>query len=143
MFQLPKIQYALKLRRRSMGFLWVKVSTLLDIIISLMPFLIELLLPKKHLIMNSLPIPRSTAFVLVLPLMIIHLDLRKKSCYGIRRLGSACTSKSSCNQLNLMNLLKFVMKFLLSSLLFSNLFQISRWLLFVIPFSWFAFSTYI
>ncbi len=44
-----------------MGFLWVEAIILLDIIIFLMPFLMELLLLKKLLTMNSLPISRFAA----------------------------------------------------------------------------------
>ncbi len=64
MYQLFEIQCALKLRSRRMLFLWLEVSILLDTIISFMPFLVEPLLPKKHLRMIFLPIPRSAALTL-------------------------------------------------------------------------------
>ncbi len=48
------------------GFTLVEVSILPDIIISLMPFLVDLLPPKKNLTLNFLDIPRSAALVLEL-----------------------------------------------------------------------------
>ncbi len=77
MFPLFEIQFALKLRRKSIVFLWVEVSILLDVIISLMPFLVKLLLPKKPLIMISQPIPRFAALASVLRPIPIYLDLKK------------------------------------------------------------------
>ncbi len=70
-----------------MGFLWVESSILLDVIISLIPFLVKLLPPKKHLTMTSQPIPRSAVLVLILPQIPIHLYLRKKYFFGTGSLG--------------------------------------------------------
>ncbi len=121
MFWLPAIQCALKLTRKNMFFLWVEASILLDYIISLMSFLVELLLTKKHLTMNSLPVPRSTALALVPSPMPIYLNLRKNFSYGTGSLGSVCIEpKNSCKQLKLMYPPVFAMKCLLSSLLFST-----------------------
>ncbi len=77
MFQLFEIRCALKLRRKSMVSLWVERSILLGNVILLMPSLMKTLQPRKRLTMNSLPIPRFVAPVLVLPPMPIYLDLRK------------------------------------------------------------------
>ncbi len=77
MFQMFEIQCVLKLRKRSLVFLWVEASILMDVNISLMPLLMELL-PKETLYHErSLPIPRSAALVLVMPPMPIYLDLRR------------------------------------------------------------------
>ncbi len=128
--QLFEIQCDLKLRRRSMVFLWVEVSICPDIVISLMPFLKDLLLQKKLLIMTFLPIQRSAALVLVLPSRPIYLDLRKNLSCGTGSLGSACIEfKNSSNLLKLVILLKLVMKCLLFLLLFSSLLQTSKHLI--------------
>ncbi len=142
MFQLFEIQCAQKLRVRSMDFLWVGASILLDIVNSLVPFLTELLLPKKSLIMNSLPNPRSAALALVLPPMPIYLDLRTNYFHGTGCLRSAyIESKNSCELSKLMKLLVFVMKWLLSSLVSSSLLPVSRQLHFVNPVIWHVLST--
>ncbi len=67
MFEFFKTHCTLKLRRKSMVFLWEEVSIVLDDIISLMLFLEKFLLQKNPLTLNSLAIPGSTALVLVLP----------------------------------------------------------------------------
>ncbi len=122
MYQLFEIQCALKPTRRSLIFLLLEESISLDVIISLMPFLVELFPPKKPLTMNSLPNPKFTALVIVLPPMLIYLDLKKNFSCGTGSLGSACIRyKSSCNLSKLMNPLAFVMKCLLPSSLFSSL----------------------
>ncbi len=142
--QLFKIQSALNLRRRrSMVFLCVKVQIVLDAIILLKPFLVELLVSKQHLTMNSQPTPISAALVSVVPPMPIYLDIRKNSpmhwhwklvisMYGIQELVQPMIP---------MNPLIFVMKFLLTTLLYSSPLQISRHLLFVNPVKWLVLST--
>ncbi len=120
-----------------MDFLWVERSILLDDIILLMPSLMKILLARKYLFMNSLPIPRFVPPVLVLPPMPIYLDLRMNFCYGTGNLGSACIgSRSSCILSRLINPLVFAMKCLLSSLPSSSLLQISRHHLIVSHVDW-------
>ncbi len=82
----------------------------------------------------------STYFKICCPCsMPIHLDLRKNFFCGTGTFGSACNvSKCSYKHMKLMNPLVYVMKYLLSSLLFSSLLQISIHLHFVNPVSWLA-----
>ncbi len=82
---------------------------------------------------------QDVALALVLPPMTIYMDLRKNFCYGIGSLVSACIRfKYLYNLSKLMNFLVFVMKYLLSSHLFSSLLQISRHLHFFSPVNWCA-----
>ncbi len=98
MIQLFKILCALKLKTRSMAFLWMEVSILLDIIIFLMPFLAKLILPNTPVFMRSLTIPGSTVLVLLLPSMPLLLNLWKNSSNSIGSLGSSYNiSNSLCN----------------------------------------------
>ncbi len=62
--------------RRFMIFLWVEASSSMDNIISVIPFLVELLKPKKCLTMSLLPISRSFALVSTAS-MPIYLNFRK------------------------------------------------------------------
>ncbi len=127
--------------KKRMVFLLMKRSILLDNVILLMPSLMKSLQPTKCLTMNSLPIPRFVALVLVLPPIPIYLDLRKNFFYGTGNLGSACIGfKNSCKLSKLMNLLVFIMKCFLSSPLSSNLLQISRHLHFFSPVNWLVLS---
>ncbi len=69
----------------------------------LMPFLVELLLPKKNLTMNSLPFPRSATIALEVPPISMTLDLRKSFFFGTGSFGSvSMIFKSSPRLLNTM-----------------------------------------
>ncbi len=136
MLQLLKIQCTLKLRTRSLSFLCMEASVLLDTIISLMPFLAELILPKKPLTTNFRPIPKSTNLALVLPPIPIYLDSwpEKRFILWHWKLRIIMTvSQSSDYLLMLMNFLVFVIKCLLSLIQISSPLQISWNLLFVNP----------
>ncbi len=136
MFQLLKIQYTLKLRRRSASSSLGEVSILLDIITSPIPFLMELLQSKKNL-------PKILyKFKDVLPLHWYCLKCQSiwtsegtshmawelgRSMYCIQELMQPIEAHESSS---------IITKWLLSTLLFSSLLQITRHLLFANPFNW-------
>ncbi len=131
--KLFEIQWAQNLRRRSMGFLWVESSTLLDVIISLMHSLAKLPWPKKSLTINSLPIPRFSSLALVLPPMPKLSGHQKELLLWFWTLGiSIYHVQDLMWPIEAHEILVFVMKCLLLSPL------VSRHLLFVNSVCWLA-----
>ncbi len=113
------------LRRMNMFILWVDVSILLDIIISLMPSLVQLPPPPKHTFYHEFSAYSKICYlVLDMPQIPLYMDLRKNHSCDTGSLESTCIIfKNSCDQSMLMNPLVFVIKCLLLSLLFSSLLQ--------------------
>ncbi len=108
------------------------MSILLTIINSMIPFLVELLLPKKPLTKNFLPILRSPVLVSNVKLS----GLQKELLLWHWKLGISMYCIQKLIRPVLMNLLVFAMKCLLSSPPSSSPLQISRQLLFVSHVNW-------